>query len=268
MATKIRLARHGKKGKPFYHIVIADSRAKRDGRYIERIGSYDPNKNPAIIDINFDRALYWVGIGAQPTDTVRGMLSYRGVLYKNHLLKGVAKGALTEAIAEEKFNKWLEEKESKIESKISSLENAEQKAIADALNVEKEKSAARAKAISEAQAVQLAKAEAEEAPATEETPKAEEAPAEEAPKAEEAPVQEAPAEEAPKTEEAPVQEAPAEEAPAEEAPKTEEAPKAEETPVEEAPATEETPKAEEAPAKEETPKAEETPATEEGKKEE
>ena len=163
MATKIRLARHGKKGKPFYHIVIADSRAKRDGRYIERIGSYDPNKNPAIIDINFDRALYWVGVGAQPTDTVRGMLSYRGVLYKNHLLKGVAKGALTEAQAEDKFNKWLDEKESKIESKISSLENAEQKAIADALNVEKEKSAARAKAISEAQAVQIAKAEAEEA---------------------------------------------------------------------------------------------------------
>ena len=243
MATKIRLARHGKKGKPFYHIVIADSRAKRDGRYIERIGSYDPNKNPAIIDINFDRALYWVGIGAQPTDTVRGMLSYRGVLYKNHLLKGVAKGALTEAIAEEKFNKWLEEKESKIESKISSLENAEQKAIADALNVEKEKSAARAKAISEAQAVQLAKAEAEEAPATEEAPAMEEAPA----------TEETPAtEEAPKAEEAPVEEAPK----AEEAPKTEEAPKAEETPVEEAPAKEETPKAEEAPANEEGQKEE------------
>ena len=214
MATKIRLARHGKKGKPFYHIVIADSRAKRDGRYIERIGSYDPNKNPAIIDINFDRALYWVGVGAQPTDTVRGMLSYRGVLYKNHLLKGVAKGALTEAQAEDKFNKWLEEKESKIESKISSLENAEQKAIADALNVEKEKSAARAKAISEAQAVQLAKAEAEEAPKAEETPATEETPAaEEAPKAEETPAtEETPAaEEAPKAEEVPAEEAPKEE---------------------------------------------------------
>merc|ERR1711935_605077 len=171
MATKIRLARHGKKGKPFYHIVIADSRAKRDGRYIERIGSYDPNKNPAIIDINFDRALYWVGIGAQPTDTVRGMLSYRGVLYKNHLLKGIIKGALTEAQAEDKFNKWLDEKESKIESKISSLENAEQKAISDALNVEKEKSAAKAPAIKEAP-------KAEEAPAKEETP-ATEAPAKE-----------------------------------------------------------------------------------------
>ena len=213
MATKIRLARHGKKGKPFYHIVIADSRAKRDGRYIERIGSYDPNKNPAIIDINFDRALYWVGVGAQPTDTVRGMLSYRGVLYKNHLLKGVAKGALTEAQAEDKFNKWLDEKESKIESKISSLENAEQKAITDALNVEKEKSAARAKAIAEAQAVQIAKAEAEEAPATEETPATEEAPATEETPAEEAPARRTPAEETP------AEETPAEETPAEEAPK-------------------------------------------------
>ena len=209
MATKIRLARHGKKGKPFYHIVIADSRAKRDGRYIERIGSYDPNKNPAIIDIDFERALHWVGVGAQPTDTVRAMLSYRGVLYKNHLLKGVKKGALTEAKAEEKFNKWLEEKESKIESKISSLENAEQKAISDALNVEKEKNAARAKAIAEAQAVQIAKAEADEAPTTEETPATEETPkVEEAPKAEETPAtEESPvAEEAPKAEETPATE--------------------------------------------------------------
>lgn len=209
MATKIRLARHGKKGKPFYHIVIADSRAKRDGRYIERIGSYDPNKNPAIIDIDFEKALHWVGVGAQPTDTVRAMLSYRGVLYKNHLLKGVKKGALTEAKAEEKFNKWLEEKESKIESKISSLENAEQKAISDALNVEKEKNAARAKAIAEAQAVQIAKAEADEAPTTEETPATEETPkVEEAPKAEEAPAtEETPvAEEAPKAEETPATE--------------------------------------------------------------
>ena len=170
MATKIRLARHGKKGKPFYHIVIADSRAKRDGRYIERIGSYDPNKNPAIIDIDFERALHWVGVGAQPTDTVRAMLSYKGVLYKNHLLKGVKKGALTEAQVEERFNAWLVEKENKIESKISNLEKAQEKAIAEALNVEKEKSAARAKAIAEAQAVQIAKAEAEEAPATEEAP--------------------------------------------------------------------------------------------------
>ena len=92
MATKLRLARHGKKGKPYYHIVAADARAPRDGRYIERIGSYNPNTNPATIDINFDRALDWVLKGAQPTDTVRAMLSYRGVLYKKHLLNGVKKG--------------------------------------------------------------------------------------------------------------------------------------------------------------------------------
>ena len=88
MATKLRLARHGKKGKPFYHIVTADARAPRDGKYIERIGSYNPNTNPATIEFNFDRALHWVSVGAQPTDTVRAMLSYRGVLYKNHLLNG------------------------------------------------------------------------------------------------------------------------------------------------------------------------------------
>ena len=195
MATKIRLARHGKKGKPFYHIVIADSRAKRDGRYIERIGSYDPNKNPAIIDIDFERALHWVGVGAQPTDTVRAMLSYRGVLYKNHLLKGVKKGALTEAQVEEKFNAWIAEKENKIESKISNLEKAQEKAKSDALAAEKAKNDSRAKAIAEAEAVQIAKAEAEETPATEE------APTEETPASEEAPSDETPASEEGKKEE-------------------------------------------------------------------
>ena len=229
MATKIRLARHGKKGKPFYHIVIADSRAKRDGRYIERIGSYDPNKNPAIIDIDFERALHWVGVGAQPTDTVRAMLSYRGVLYKNHLLKGVKKGALTEEQVEEKFNAWIAEKENKIESKISNLEKAQEKAKSDALAAEKAKNDSRAKAIAEAEAAALvaateeAPAETQEAPAT-----TEEAPAttEEAP----AETQEAPAE----TEEAPAETektpAETEEAPAE----TEEAPaETEEAPAEE-----------------------------------
>ena len=163
MATKIRLARHGKKGKPFYHIVTADSRAKRDGRYIERIGSYNPNTNPAIIDVNFERALYWVSVGAQPSDTVRAMLSYRGVLYKNHLLNGVKKGALTEVQAEEKFNKWLEQKEGKIEAKKSSLVEAETKASEEMLAAEREKSDARATAL----AAVAAEAEAAEA-ATEE----------------------------------------------------------------------------------------------------
>ena len=198
MATKIRLARHGKKGKPFYHIVIADSRAKRDGRYIERIGSYDPNENPAIIDIDFERALHWVGVGAQPTDTVRAMLSYRGVLYKNHLLKGVKKGALTEEQVEEKFNAWLAEKENKIESKISNLEKAQDKAKADALAAEKAKNDSRAKAIAEAEAAALVAATQEESAATEEAPaETEEVPAasEEAP----ATIEEAPA----ATEEAP-----------------------------------------------------------------
>ena len=91
MATKIRLARHGRKGRPFYHVVIADSRAPRDGKYIERIGSYNPMTNPATIDLNFERALYWMNVGAQPTDTVRSILSYEGVLLKKHLLEGVKK---------------------------------------------------------------------------------------------------------------------------------------------------------------------------------
>ena len=95
MATKIRLQRHGKKGKPFYYVVVADSRAPRDGRFIERLGSYNPNTNPATIDINFDKTLDWVNKGAQPTDTCRAILSYKGVLYKKHLEGGVKKGALT-----------------------------------------------------------------------------------------------------------------------------------------------------------------------------
>ena len=162
MATKIRLARHGKKGKPFYHIVTADSRAKRDGRYIERIGSYNPNTNPATIDIDFDRAMYWVGVGAQPTDTVRAMLSYKGVLYKNHLLNGVKKGALTNEQAEEKFAKWLSEKEAKIENKISSLAKEEDSAVKAKLASEKEKSEARAAALAEVAAEETAAEEAVE----------------------------------------------------------------------------------------------------------
>ena len=169
MATKIRLARHGKKGKPFYHIVTADSRAKRDGRYIERIGSYNPNTNPATIEIDFDRALYWVGVGAQPTDTVRAMLSYRGVLYKNHLLIGVKKGALTAEQAEEKFSKWLAEKESKIESKISSIAKDEASAVKEKLAAEKEKSDARAAAIAEQLVQEEPAAETTEEPTAETT---------------------------------------------------------------------------------------------------
>ena len=113
MATKIRLQRHGRKGYAYYHIVVADSRAPRDGKYIERIGSYNPNTNPATVDLNFDRALYWVMTGAQPTDTTRNLLSDKGVYLKKHLLGGVKKGAFNEAEADKKFQTWLNEKEKK-----------------------------------------------------------------------------------------------------------------------------------------------------------
>ena len=119
MAVKIRLARHGKKAAPFYHIVAADSRAPRDGKFIEKLGTYNPITNPATIELNFERALDWLMKGAQPTDTCRAILSYKGVLYKKHLLGGVAKGAFSESDAEAKFNKWMEEKLGKIASKES-----------------------------------------------------------------------------------------------------------------------------------------------------
>lgn len=135
MPAKIRLARHGRKRKAFYHIIIADSRAPRDGKYIERIGSYNPNTNPATIDLNFDSALAWLQKGAQPTDTARAILSYQGVIYMNHLLKGVAKGALTEEQAKAKLEAWKKEKEEKIQAKKDKLSNdksAEMKSRLDA----------------------------------------------------------------------------------------------------------------------------------------
>ncbi len=122
MPVKMRLQRYGKKRSPYFHIVIADGRAPRDGKYIEKIGMYNPTKNPAEINIDFDAALSWLQKGAQPTDTVRAILSYKGVLYKYHLMKGVQKGAFDEAQAEVKFQAWLKEKEAKIAAKISGLE--------------------------------------------------------------------------------------------------------------------------------------------------
>ena len=113
MATRIRLQRHGKKGKAFFHIVAADSRAKRDGKFIEKLGTYNPVSNPATIDINFERTLHWVTVGAEMSDTARAILSYKGVLFKSHLLKGVEKGAFTLEVAEKKFNVWQLEKENK-----------------------------------------------------------------------------------------------------------------------------------------------------------
>lgn len=121
MPAKIRLQRHGKKGYAFFHIVVADGRAPRDGRFIERIGTYNPNTNPATIEIDNDRAFEWVKNGAQPTDTCRAILSYKGIMFRYHLHRGVLKGALTQEQADAKFEKWLQEKQSKIESKKSSL---------------------------------------------------------------------------------------------------------------------------------------------------
>jgi small subunit ribosomal protein S16 len=139
MATKIRLQRHGKKGSPFYYIVVADARAPRDGRFIERLGSYNPNTNPATIDINFDKALDWVNSGAQPTDTCRAILSYKGVLYKKHLQGGVSKGALTEEQAVAKFEAWLAQKDNKITGKKENLGKAKEDARKAALAAEAKK---------------------------------------------------------------------------------------------------------------------------------
>jgi small subunit ribosomal protein S16 len=207
MATKIRLQRHGKKGLPFYHLVVADSRAKRDGRFIEKLGTYNPNTNPATIDINFDSTLNWVSTGAEMSDTARAILSYKGVLYKNHLLKGVKKGAHTEADVETKFAAWLKDKEDKISKKSDGLSTAAQKAEEERLAAEKAVSEARAKEIAAKNApeeVEEAPVEAEaateevapEAKAEEVTPeKKEEEKKEEAPKAEEKPAEEAKKEE-------------------------------------------------------------------------
>ncbi len=147
MATKIRLQRHGKKGKPFYYIVVADSRAPRDGRFIERLGSYNPNTNPATIDINFESALKWVNTGAEPTDTARTLLAQKGVLYKKHLQGGVKKGALTPEQAEVKFAEWVAAKETKVESKKENLVKAKLDARKAALAQESKKKEAKAAAI-------------------------------------------------------------------------------------------------------------------------
>jgi len=219
MAVKIRLQRHGKKGKPFYWIVAADARSKRDGKYLEKIGTYDPNQKPASIDLDFDSALSWLDKGAQPTNTAKAILSYTGVLMKKHLNGGVKKGAFTEEEAKKKFDKWMKEKSAKVEKKIEDVKTA----------LESNKKEARLKE------EEYRKKKLEDAKAKDEAKAAEEAPAEEAP-AEEAPAEEAPADEAKAAEEAPAEEAPAEEAPADEAP-ADEAP-ADEAPADEAPADE------------------------------
>ncbi|ULC60081.1 30S ribosomal protein S16 [Flaviramulus sp. BrNp1-15] len=137
MPVKIRLQRHGKKGKPYYWIVAADARSKRDGKYLEKLGAYNPNTNPATVELNVDGAVKWLQNGAQPTDTAKTLLSYKGAMLKNHLAGGVRKGALTEEQAEAKFTAWLEEKEAKIQAKAEGLSKEEAKAKADALAAEK-----------------------------------------------------------------------------------------------------------------------------------
>ena len=183
MPTRIRLQRFGKKAAPYYHIVVADSRAPRDGKFIENLGIYNPLTIPATIDINFERALYWVKTGAAPSDTARAILSYKGVMMRHHLNVGVAKGAMTQEQADAKFEKWLSEKQSKIDQKASSVKQAGIDEKKDRLAAERKLKEAREKAIAEKRQAEM-KAEAKEEAAAEETPAVEE-PAAEAPEAEE-----------------------------------------------------------------------------------
>ena len=175
MPVKIRLTRRGRKKAPFYHIVVADSRAPRDGRFIESIGKYNPITNPATIELDFDKALDWLLKGAQPTDTCRAILSYKGVMMKKHLLEGVKKGALTEEQAEEKFQSWLKEKESKIQAKVDLLQKGEDADLKKRLEAETKVRETRAEEL----AKRNAEAAAEEAKANVE--EAEEVKVEEAP---------------------------------------------------------------------------------------
>ena len=213
MPVRIRLQRHGKKGKPFYWVVAADSRSKRDGKFLEKLGIYNPNTNPATVEINVDSAVKWLQNGAQPTDTARTLLSRKGALLKHHLVKGVAKGALTEEQVEERFAAWLAEKDAANTAEVSALNKEKEAAKAKALEAEKEANEKRAAEIAAANApepevVEEAAEEASEEVA--EAPVAEEAEEEVAEEVAEAPVAEEAA-----TEEAPAEESSEEEKPAE-----------------------------------------------------
>jgi small subunit ribosomal protein S16 len=191
MAVKIRLARKGRKKLAYYHIVVADSRSPRDGRYIEKIGKYNPLTNPATIELDFDKALGWLQNGALPTETCRAILSYKGVLMKKHLLEGVRKNAFDEAEANRRFEEWMKQNEAKIEAKRSGLEKTKDDEVESKLAAEKKINEARAARLAKKQAEMAAKAEAASKP---------EAPAEEATPAAEAPVAEVPVTEAPAAE--------------------------------------------------------------------
>ena len=236
MPVRIRLQRHGRKGRPIFSIVAADSRSPRDGRFIEKIGQYNPNTNPATIDLDFDSALEWLQKGAQPSDTCRAILSYKGVLLKKHLLEGVKKGALTEEQVEERFDNWLEEKSQNIQDKSAAVAKSVEDKEKARVEAENAKSEARAEALKGAAAEQE----------TEDSAEATEGLAEEA----------APTEKAATTEEAaPETEAVSEEPAAEAAEKKEE-----EVPAESADA------AQEAPAEESTDEAAEADAPKEDEK--
>jgi small subunit ribosomal protein S16 len=229
MAVKIRLARKGRKKLAYYHIVVADSRSPRDGRYIEKIGIYNPLTNPATIELDFDKALGWLQNGALPTETCRAILSYKGVLIKKHLLEGVKKNAFDEAEATRRFEEWMKQNEAKIDAKRSGLEKSQDDQVEKNLEAEKKINEARAARLAKKQADLAAKAEAANKP---EAPAAEVIPAAETTEAPVAEVTEAPVAE---TTEAPVTEAA--DAPVAEAT---DAPVAEETASE--PAAEEKPK--------------------------
>ncbi|WP_310594470.1 30S ribosomal protein S16 [Flavobacterium sp.] len=207
MSVKIRLQRHGKKGKPFYWVVAADARSKRDGKYLEKIGTYNPNTNPATVELNLDSAVKWLHNGAQPTDTAKAILSYKGALLKHHLDGGVRKGALTQEQADAKLAAWLEAKAGKVDAKKDGLSKAQADAKAKALKAEKEVNAKRIAAAAQAEADAIAAA---------------------TPAVEEEVAVEAAAEEVTETEEV-VVEAAAEEVATEEAPAVEETPAAEES---------------------------------------
>jgi small subunit ribosomal protein S16 len=166
MAVRIRLARKGRKRIAYYHIVVADSRSPRDGRYIEKIGKYNPLTNPATIELDFDKALGWLQNGALPTETCRAILSYKGVLIKKHLLEGVKKGAFDEAEALKRFEEWMKQNEAKIEAKKSGLEKSQDDELDTRLSAEKKINEARLERLAKRQAQLAAKAEAENQPET------------------------------------------------------------------------------------------------------
>ncbi len=237
MSVKIRLARRGRRKLAIYDVVVADARAPRDGRFIEKIGSYNPNTNPASININNERALKWLLNGAQPTDTVKAMLSYRGIMLKKHLQIGVLKGAITQEVADAKFEAWLNEKDTKIAGKSDTISKAKADVRQKAFDAESAKNQSRMdafKAKEDEQKALLAAAEAANnpAPVVEETPAVEAVVEETVAVVEETPAVEAVVAETPAAEEAPAVEA--------ETPATEEATPVAEAKAEETPAAEET----------------------------